>query len=175
MHVQGGGGLPDLNSSVPICLFFVLFRTFPFFFASRLSRDSPDLSLFLFLATGKYGCRKVRVYPTECSEQLGRDPSKIGSSKSLVLKSFSGEGTLWDSHPDSLGYPCTLYAPTSPLPIFLGLTPTRNIPERVTALRKSSGPPQNPAEPPSENPSERQISSESLAEGFAPRMVPPEL
>ena len=34
------------------------------------------------LATGKYGCTEVRVYPTECGEQLG-------SSKSLVLKSFS--------------------------------------------------------------------------------------
>ena len=37
------------------------------------------------------------MYPAECGEQLGRDPSKIGSSKSLVLKSFSGEGTHWDS------------------------------------------------------------------------------
>ena len=46
---------------------------------------------------GKYGCAKVRVYPVECGEQLGRDPSKIGSSKSLVLKSSSGEGTHWDS------------------------------------------------------------------------------
>ena len=25
-------------------------------------------------ATGKYGCREVRVYPAECGEQLGRDP-----------------------------------------------------------------------------------------------------
>ena len=25
---------------------------------------------------GKYGCRKVQVYPAECGEQLGRDPSK---------------------------------------------------------------------------------------------------
>ena len=49
------------------------------------------------LATGKYRCTEVRVYRAECSEQLGRVPSKIGSSKSLVLKSFSGEGTLWDS------------------------------------------------------------------------------
>ena len=49
------------------------------------------------LATGKYGCTEVRVYPAECGEQLGRDPPKIGSSKSLVLKSFSREGTLWDS------------------------------------------------------------------------------
>ena len=47
---------------------------------------------------GKYGCRKVRVYPAGCGEQLGRIPSKNGSSKFLFfLKSFSGEGTLWDS------------------------------------------------------------------------------
>ena len=38
------------------------------------------------LATGKHGCREVRVYPTECGEQLGKDPSKNGSSKSLLLK-----------------------------------------------------------------------------------------
>ena len=37
------------------------------------------------------------MYPAECGEQLGRDPSKFGSSNSLVLKSFSREGTLWDS------------------------------------------------------------------------------
>ena len=62
---------------------------------------------------------KVRVYPTECGEQLGRDLSKSGSSKSLALQSFSGEGTLWDSSlPVALTFwdtPCTLYAPTSPL------------------------------------------------------------
>ena len=33
------------------------------------------------------------MYPTERGEQLGRDPSKNGSSKSFVLKSLSGEGT----------------------------------------------------------------------------------
>ena len=49
------------------------------------------------LVTGKYGCTEVRVYPAECGEQLGTDLSKVGSSKSLVLKSFPGEGTLWDS------------------------------------------------------------------------------
>ena len=80
----------------------------------------------LFLAKGKYGCTEVRVYPTECGEELGTDPSKIGSSKSLILKSFSGEGTLWDSSlPVSLtlclGYACTFYAPTSPPPIFCPL------------------------------------------------------
>ena len=37
------------------------------------------------LATGKCGCAEVRVYPAECGEQLGRVPSKIGSSKSLLL------------------------------------------------------------------------------------------
>ena len=28
------------------------------------------------------------MYPAECGEQLGTDPSKNGSSKSLVLKGF---------------------------------------------------------------------------------------
>ena len=49
------------------------------------------------LATAKYGCTEVRVYPAKCGEQLGKDPSKIGSSKSLVLKSSSVQGTHWDS------------------------------------------------------------------------------
>ena len=26
------------------------------------------------LATGKYGCTEIRVYPAECGEQMGRDP-----------------------------------------------------------------------------------------------------
>ena len=39
------------------------------------------------------------MYPAECGEQLGRDPSNIGSSKSLVLKSFSREGTLYFLRP----------------------------------------------------------------------------
>ena len=41
------------------------------------------------LATGKYRCTEVQVYPAECGEQLGRDPSEIGSSKSLVKGLFS--------------------------------------------------------------------------------------
>ena len=71
------------------------------------------------LPRGKYGCTEVRVYPAECGQQLGRDPSKIGSSKSLVLKSFSAEGTQWDS---SLLVPLTLwdtpalFTPVLPLP-----------------------------------------------------------
>ena len=72
-----------------------------------------------FLVTGKYGCTEVRVYPAECGEQLGTDPSKIESSKSLVLKSFSGEGTLWDSSlPVSLTLWDTpaLFTPPLPLP-----------------------------------------------------------
>ena len=84
-------------------MFEKLARTFAF-----RERCSDELSIlggfsscdswwFWPLVTGKYGCRKVRVYPAECGEQLGRDPSKNGSSKSLVLTSFSGEGTLWDS------------------------------------------------------------------------------
>ena len=74
----------------------------------------------LVLATGKYGCIEVRVYPAECGEQLGRDPSKIGSSESLVLRSLCGERTHWDSLPHTLGYACTSYAPTSPSPIGSG-------------------------------------------------------
>ena len=50
---------------------------------------------------------------------------KIGSSKSLVLKSFLGGenvlGLVPASLPHTLGYACTFYAPTSPAPIrFLG-------------------------------------------------------
>ena len=46
------------------------------------------------------------MYPAECGEQLGRDPSKIGSSKIPCFVEFfffSGEGntlgplTLWDT------------------------------------------------------------------------------
>ena len=77
----------------------------------------PNL-LFPALATGKYGCRKVRVYPTECGQQLGRSPSKLGSSKSLVFEEFFlGEGTLGlfpASLPHTLGYTCTF---TPPLPL----------------------------------------------------------
>ena len=80
----------------------------------------------LYLAKGKYGCTELRVYPTECGEQLGTDPSKIGSSKSLVLKSFSGEGTLWDSSlPVSLTLwdtPALFTPPTSPPPIYHHVT-----------------------------------------------------
>ena len=73
------------------------------------------------LVTGKYGCTEVRVYPAECGEQLGTDPSKIGSSKSLVLKSFffwggNTLGLIPASLPHTLGYACTFYAPTSPPP-----------------------------------------------------------
>ena len=70
-----------------------------------------------FWATGKYGCTEVRVYPAECGEQLGRDPSKIGNSKSLVFKSF-WQGTLWDSFlPVSLALWDTLALFTPPLPL----------------------------------------------------------
>ena len=75
------------------------------------------------LATGKYGCTEVRVYPTECSKQLGRDPSKNGSSKSFVLKGgFWGGNTLGfvpSCRPHSLEHACTLYAPTSPPQILI--------------------------------------------------------
>ena len=59
------------------------------------------------------------MYPAERGEQLGRDPQKIGSSKSLVLKSFWVERTLWDlSLPVSLTPWDTpaLFTPPLPLP-----------------------------------------------------------
>ena len=83
------------------------------------SRAKKTRRVNFCLVTGKYGCTEVRVYPAECGEQLGTDPSKIGSSQSLVLKSFSGEGTLWDSSlPISLTLWDTraLFAPPLPLP-----------------------------------------------------------
>ena len=64
---------------------------------TKFSPPPPRKNHAQSLATGKYGCTEVRMYPAECSEQLGRDPSEFGSSKSLVLKSFSGEGTHWDA------------------------------------------------------------------------------
>ena len=54
------------------------------------------------------------------NHQLGRDASKIGSSKSLVFKSVSWAGNTLGlvpaSLPHALGYACTFYAPTSPPP-----------------------------------------------------------
>ena len=71
------------------------------------------------LVTGKYGCTEVRVYPAECGQQLGTDPSKNRSSKSLVLKGVfwrgNALGLVPSCRPRFLGYACTLYAPTSPL------------------------------------------------------------
>ena len=90
------------------------------------------------LAEGKYGCHQVQVYPAECGEQLGRDPSKIGSSKSLVLKSFSGEGNALglvpSSHPHSLGYACTLYAPHFPFPNHRGPKKSQRFPRQEKAM-----------------------------------------
>ena len=84
------------------------------------NKIAPKSLQFQNLATGKYRWTEVRVYPAECGEQLGTDPSKIGSSKSVVLKSFSGEATLWDSSlPVSLTLWDTpaLFTPPLPLPI----------------------------------------------------------
>ena len=84
---------------------------------TSLSKFSPCFPL----ATRKYGCTEVWVYPAECGEQLRRDPSNIGSSKSLFLKGFSGEGTLWDSpRPVSLALwdAPALFAAPLPLPCF---------------------------------------------------------
>ena len=74
------------------------------------------------------------MYPAECGEQLGRDTSEIGSSKSLVLKRFWREGTLWDSSlPVSLTLWDTAALFTPPLSSPKSETKTqkmrRNVPE----------------------------------------------
>ena len=101
-------------------------------------------SVFETLATGKYGCTEVRVYPAECGEQIGRDPSKIGSSKSLVLKSFSWErdtlGLVPASLPHTLGH-ALLFTPPLPLPQSnhtLRKHLQANVSEHKIALRKAS-------------------------------------
>ena len=95
---------PQLSAYSPHFLtsFFWVLTVFFFFRVKKpgqnLVQFSPTPSMANPLwRSPKYGCRKVRVYPAECSEQLGRDLEKNGSSKFLVLKSFSGEGKLWDS------------------------------------------------------------------------------
>ena len=74
-----------------------------------------SLSERSYLATGKYGCREVRVYPTECGEQLERDPSK--KLQIPCFKEFfwggNTSGLVPSCRPHSLGYAFTLYAPTS--------------------------------------------------------------
>ena len=76
----------------------------------------------LFLGQGKYGCRKVRVYPTECGQQVGRGPSKNGNSKSLVLKTlFIGGNTLGlvpSSSPSHFGIRLYFVRPQLPSPSF---------------------------------------------------------
>ena len=113
-RVAGGGGSAaacDPNPPRP-------------FARSRPAESAPKSACRVILGTwvgvpqrlvkGKYRCRKVRVYPAECGEQLGRDPSKNGSSKSLVFK--ESVGLVPSSHPHSLGYACTLCAPHFPSP-----------------------------------------------------------
>ena len=81
----------------------------------------PGLHPKSILAKGKYGCTEVRVYPAECGEQLGRDPSKTGSSKSPVSRVFLGRehfGTRPCQSPSRFGIRLhfKFYAPTSPPP-----------------------------------------------------------
>ena len=57
------------------------------------------------------------AFHEQCSRQLRTDPWGNGSSKSLVLKSFAGEGTSCDSSvPVSLTLEDTLVVCTTPLP-----------------------------------------------------------
>ena len=91
----------------------------------RCFSDLPNL--LCNLATGKYGCREVRVYPTECGEQLGRDPSKNGSSKPLVSK-----GVFWGGN--TLGLVPSCRPPTSPPPSNMSQEPSRSSSEKIVQM-----------------------------------------
>ena len=103
-------GYPFWSSSILWCLY------------TKGVAIHPCLKLVFFFWRGEVGVDRGTGVSRAMRRNLGRDPSKIGSSKSLVLKSFPREGTLWDSSPlvtpHTLGYACTFYAPTSPPPIF---------------------------------------------------------
>ena len=92
---------------------------FPFGCQNRMLREAKPGG-FQTLAKGKYGCTEVRVYPTECGEQLGTDPSKIGELQIPCFEEFFWGGNTLGlvpaSLPHALGYACTFYAPTSPSP-----------------------------------------------------------
>ena len=55
------------------------------FFLERQG-ELTKTGVFTQWGVSEFSFLEVRVHPAECGEQLGRDPSKIGSSKSLVLK-----------------------------------------------------------------------------------------
>ena len=88
----------------------------------KLRTPKSEIRIGRELATRKDGCTEVRVYTAECGEQLGRDLSKNGSSKSLIFEEFFffwGGNTLGlvpASLPHTLGYACTFYTPTTPPP-----------------------------------------------------------
>ena len=84
----------------------------------RLTLPRRKLRQEMLWSRGSTGVQRYGCIPRSAVNNFGTDPSNIGSSKSLVLKSFSGEGTLWDS---SLPVSRTLWdtpAPfTPPLPL----------------------------------------------------------
>ena len=122
-QIQKGQGEEDLGGSSP----FDLSERRECKRARREGKQTEDSSekfkrlvvVMLLLASGKNGCTEVRV--AECGEQFGRDPSKSGSSESLVLKGFlwggNTSGLIPASLPHTLGYACTFTSPLS-LPQF---------------------------------------------------------
>ena len=63
----------------------------------KCNLDGAHGRTVLDLATGKYGCRKVRVYPAECGEHLG-SPSHL---RPVILKPVSRMFEISDSKPDT--------------------------------------------------------------------------
>ena len=63
----------------------------------KAARNSDEeFACFLF-ETGKYRCRKVRVYPRSAANNLGEIPQRMGAPNASVCKGFPGEGTLCHS------------------------------------------------------------------------------
>ena len=79
------------------------------------------MTIFLDWPWGSTGAERYGFIPRSAANTLGEIPQKKGNSKPLVLKGFSWGGNTLGLVPSSLchivGYACTLYTPTSPLPI----------------------------------------------------------
>ena len=69
---------------------------------------------------GSTGVERYGFIPRSAANNLGKIPQKMGARNPFILKSLCWGGNTLGlvpaNHPHSVGYACTLYAPTSPLP-----------------------------------------------------------
>ena len=120
----------------------------PFHYKSECENKSPDF----YWLRGSTGVERYGCIPRSAANNLGEIPQKNGSSKSPCFKEFfrggTAEGLIPSRHPHSLGYACTLYAPTSPLPILV-FRPMSvdNYPNFDTEYDRTKVPPYNGNDP----------------------------